>query len=132
MLNRRTVAKRLGTPAPGGCTWWGVPKLRHCASRPLPEGFSLRHSPPASDCEGHSLNQAAENFRLTRVYGATLRQALSVWPRIALLTFGSPAVQLAAMYRILVEEKRWISRDRFLNALNYCLALPGPDAQLLA
>ena len=61
-----------------------------------------------------------------------MRQALSVWPRIALLSFGSPAVQLAAMYRILVEEKRWISRDRFLNALNYCLALPGPDAQLLA
>jgi len=61
-----------------------------------------------------------------------LRQALGVWPRIALLSFGSPAVQLAAMYRILVEEKRWISRDRFLNALNYCLALPGPDAQLLA
>jgi chromate transporter len=61
-----------------------------------------------------------------------LRQALNVWPRIALLSFGSPAVQLAAMYRILVEEKRWISRDRFLNALNYCLALPGPDAQLLA
>jgi chromate transporter len=61
-----------------------------------------------------------------------LRQALSVWPRIALLSFGSPAVQLAAMYRILVEERRWISRDRFLNALNYCLALPGPDAQLLA
>ena len=61
-----------------------------------------------------------------------MRQALSVWPRIALLSFGSPAVQLAAMYRILVEEKRWISRGRFLNALNYCLALPGPDAQLLA
>ena len=61
-----------------------------------------------------------------------MRQALSVWPRIALLSFGSPAVQLAAMYRILVEERRWISRDRFLNALNYCLALPGPDAQLLA
>lgn len=61
-----------------------------------------------------------------------MRQALGVWPRIALLSFGSPAVQLAAMYRILVEEKRWISRDRFLNALNYCLALPGPDAQLLA
>jgi len=41
-------------------------------------------------------------------------------------------VQLAAMYRILVEEKRWISRNRFLNALNYCLALPGPEGQLLA
>ncbi len=41
-------------------------------------------------------------------------------------------MQLAAMYRILVEEKRWISRNRFLNALNYCLALPGPEGQLLA
>jgi chromate transporter len=49
-----------------------------------------------------------------------------------MLSFGSPAVQLAAMYRILVEEKRWMSRDKFLNALNYCLALPGPEAQLLA
>jgi chromate transporter len=49
-----------------------------------------------------------------------------------MLSFGSPAVQLAAMYRILVEEKRWLSRDRFLNAMNYCLALPGPEAQLLA
>jgi chromate transporter len=41
-------------------------------------------------------------------------------------------VQLAAMYRILVEERHWIPRDRFLNALNYCLALPGPEVQLLA
>jgi chromate transporter len=82
--------------------------------------------------EGHSLQTAAENVSITRADGATLRQALSVWPRIAMLSFGSPAVQLAAMYRILVEERRWISRDRFLNALNYCLALPGPEAQLLA
>ena len=82
--------------------------------------------------EGHSLQIAAESVSITRAEGATLRQALSVWPRIAVLSFGSPAVQLAAMYRILVEERRWISRDRFLNALNYCLALPGPDAQLLA
>src|ERR1700745_1310639 len=109
-----------------------MPKLRPASSGPLLEGFPLRHSPPASDCEGHSLQTAAENVVVSRADGATLRQALSVWPRIALLSFGSPAVQLAAMYRILVEEKRWISRDRFLNALNYCLALPGPDAQLLA
>src|SRR6266702_7069695 len=109
-----------------------MPKLRPASSGPLLEGFPLRHSPPASDCEGHSLQTAAENVVVSRADGATLRQALNVWPRIALLSFGSPAVQLAAMYRILVEEKRWISRDRFLNALNYCLALPGPDAQLLA
>jgi chromate transporter len=82
--------------------------------------------------EGLSLQRTVENLSSASVDGVSLRQALSVWPRIALLSFGSPAVQLAAMYRILVEEKRWISRDRFLNALNYCLALPGPEAQLLA
>ena len=80
----------------------------------------------------HSLQTTAENVSSTTADGVRLHQALSVWPRIAMLSFGSPAVQLAAMYRILVEEKRWMSRDRFLNALNYCLALPGPEAQLLA
>ena len=82
--------------------------------------------------EGPSLQRTVENLSIASVDGVRLREALSVWPRIALLSFGSPAVQLAAMYRILVEERRWISRDRFLNALNYCLALPGPEAQLLA
>ena len=61
-----------------------------------------------------------------------LRHTLHVWSRLALLSFGSPAVQLAAMHRVLVEEKRWISEGRFLNALNYCIALPGPETQLLA
>src|SRR5205085_3077453 len=61
-----------------------------------------------------------------------LRHTLRVWSRLALLSFGSPAVQLAAMHRTLVEEKRWISEARFLNALNYCIALPGPETQLLA
>ena len=61
-----------------------------------------------------------------------LREALSVWPRLALYSFGSSAVQLSAMYRILVTEKRWISEERFLNALNYCMAIPGPEAQQLA
>src|SRR5262245_12339743 len=61
-----------------------------------------------------------------------LREWLSVWPLLALISFGSSAVQLAAMHRILVDGKRWISERRFLNALNYCFALPGPEAQLLA
>ena len=61
-----------------------------------------------------------------------LSHTLLVWSRLALLSFGSPAVQLAAMHRTLVEEKRWISEARFLNALNYCIALPGPETQLLA
>jgi chromate transporter len=62
----------------------------------------------------------------------TLRQAFWVWLRIAMLSFGGPAGQIAVMHRILVEEKRWIGEQRFLHALNYCMLLPGPEAQQLA
>jgi len=62
----------------------------------------------------------------------TLGQAFRVWLRIAALSFGGPAGQIAVMHRILVEEKRWIGEQRFLHALNYCMLLPGPEAQQLA
>lgn len=62
----------------------------------------------------------------------TMREAFRVWLRIALLSFGGPAGQIAVMHRILVDEKRWISESRFLHALNYCMLLPGPEAQQLA
>jgi chromate transporter len=62
----------------------------------------------------------------------TPREALRVWLRVAALSFGGPAGQVAVMERILVEEKRWISRERFLHALGYCMILPGPEAQQLA
>src|SRR3954449_12557018 len=52
--------------------------------------------------------------------------------RIGLLSFGGPAGQIAVMHRILVDEKRWIDEARFLHALNYCMLLPGPEAQQLA
>jgi len=65
-------------------------------------------------------------------HGVSEREALRVWLRIALLSFGGPAGQIAVMHRILVEEKRWISERRFLHALNYCMLLPGPEAQQLA
>jgi len=58
--------------------------------------------------------------------------AFRVWVRVALLSFGGPAGQIAVMHRILVEEKRWIDENRFLHALNYCMFLPGPEAQQLA
>ena len=58
--------------------------------------------------------------------------AVRVWAKIGLLSFGGPAGQIALMHRILVEEKRWIDEDRFLHALNYCMLLPGPEAQQLA
>ncbi|MFP5330273.1 MAG: chromate efflux transporter [Alphaproteobacteria bacterium] len=65
-------------------------------------------------------------------HGVTLREAAGVWARIALMSFGGPAGQIALMHRILVEEKRWIGDARFLHALNYCMLLPGPEAQQLA
>lgn len=62
----------------------------------------------------------------------SLGEAFSVWLRIAALSFGGPAGQIAVMHRILVDEKRWIGEHRFLHALNYCMLLPGPEAQQLA
>jgi chromate transporter len=65
-------------------------------------------------------------------HGISFGEALRVWARIAALSFGGPAGQIAVMHRILVEEKRWIGENRFLHALNYCMLLPGPEAQQLA
>lgn len=65
-------------------------------------------------------------------HGVSFNEAFWVWLRIALLSFGGPAGQIAVMHRILVEEKRWVSESRFLHALNYCMLLPGPEAQQLA
>lgn len=62
----------------------------------------------------------------------SLAEAFRVWLRVALLSFGGPAGQIAVMHRIVVDEKRWISEARFLHALNYCMLLPGPEAQQLA
>lgn len=61
-----------------------------------------------------------------------LRTAARVWSRIGWLGFGGPAGQIALMHRELVERRRWISEPRFLHALNYCMLLPGPEAQQLA
>jgi chromate transporter len=62
----------------------------------------------------------------------TFRQALAVWVKIGLLSFGGPAGQIALMHRELVEKHGWLDEKRFLHALNYCMLLPGPEAQQLA
>jgi chromate transporter len=59
-------------------------------------------------------------------------EALRVWARVAALSFGGPAGQIAVMHRILVDEKRWVEERRFLHALSFCTLLPGPEAQQLA
>src|SRR5512138_887923 len=61
----------------------------------------------------------------------TFSEAVRTWARVAALSFGGPAGQIAVMHRILVEEKRWIGETRFLHALNYCMLLPGPEAHQL-
>ncbi len=60
------------------------------------------------------------------------REAVAVWWRIGLLSFGGPAGQIALMHRMIVEERGWLDETRFLHALNYCILLPGPEAQQLA
>ncbi|MDP3115920.1 MAG: chromate efflux transporter [Phenylobacterium sp.] len=65
-------------------------------------------------------------------HGVSFGEAMKVWGRVAALSFGGPAGQIAMMHRILVEEKRWLGERRFLHALNYCMLLPGPEAQQLA
>ena len=62
----------------------------------------------------------------------TLRDALPVWLKIGLLSFGGPAGQIALMHQELVDRRRWITDRHFLHALNYCMLLPGPEAQQLA
>lgn len=62
----------------------------------------------------------------------SFREAFLVWLKIGFLSFGGPAGQIALMHRMLVDERKWISETRFLHALNYCMLLPGPEAQQLA
>lgn len=59
-------------------------------------------------------------------------EAVRIWAKIGVLSFGGPAGQIALMHRIVVDEKKWISEPRFLHALNFCMLLPGPEAQQLA
>jgi chromate transporter len=70
-----------------------------------------------------------DQLRQTRV---PFSEALRFWGKLGLISFGGPAGQIALMHRELVEKRRWLSEERFLHALNYCMLLPGPEAQQLA
>jgi chromate transporter len=65
-------------------------------------------------------------------HGVSFGEAFRVWLRVAALSFGGPAGQIAVMHRIIVDEKKWVGEPRFLHALSYCMLLPGPEAQQLA
>jgi chromate transporter len=62
----------------------------------------------------------------------TFSEAVATWFKIGCLGFGGPAGQIALMHRIVVDEKKWVDEPRFLHALNFCMLLPGPEAQQLA
>jgi chromate transporter len=62
----------------------------------------------------------------------TFNEALKVWFKIGCVNFGGPAAQIALMHRVVVDEKKWVDDARFLHALNFCMLLPGPEAQKLA
>ncbi len=59
-------------------------------------------------------------------------EATRLWAKIGLLSFGGPAGQIALMHRLIIDEKKWVSERQFLNALNFCMVLPGPEAMQLA
>jgi chromate transporter len=87
--------------------------------------------------EPHAFGSAAPATNLAvakdaRGQGVSFGEALRTWSRVALNSFGGPAGQISVMHRVLVDEKRWVSEERFLHALSYCMLLPGPEAQQLA
>lgn len=80
-------------------------------------------------------DQQAETLnppRAAAAPGPSFAEAFRTWAVIGLLSFGGPAGQIALMHRVLVDEKKWLSEERFLAALNFCMLLPGPEATQLA
>ena len=78
------------------------------------------------------MSNSAEAATSTNTDAPTLAQAIVVWARIGVLSFGGPAAQIALMHRIIVEEHRWLNEKQYLNALSFCMLLPGPEAMQLA
>ena len=73
-----------------------------------------------------------ESSASPRAASVPFREAVRTWARVGALGFGGPAGQIAVLHRIVVEEKGWVDEPRFLHALNFCMLIPGPEAQQLA
>src|SRR5664279_987313 len=80
--------------------------------------------------EAHAVT--APNTASTPPSAVSFWEAFLFWLKLGFISFGGPAGQIAIMHTELVERRRWISEKRFLHALNYCMLLPGPEAQQLA
>src|SRR5438105_15370443 len=79
-----------------------------------------------------SPNEQKSSLLPSPVGHSSFREAFRFWVKLGLISFGGPTGQIALMQTELVDKKRWISQSRFLHALNYCMLLPGPEAQQLA
>src|SRR5436190_19377660 len=88
---------------------------------------------PRHDRRRHIVTDLTANGtpRPLPAHGVSFGEALRVWLRVAALSFGGPAGQIAVMHRIIVDEKKWVGESRFLHALSYCMLLPGPEAHQL-
>lgn len=80
---------------------------------------------------GPQLAQKAHSIIMS-IQNPTLSQSFRVWAKIGILSFGGPAAQIAMMHREIVDEKKWLNEKQFLNALSFCMLLPGPEAMQLA
>ena len=78
------------------------------------------------------MNNKSSLIDETEIESISFWQAFKFWLKLGFISFGGPAGQIAVMHQELVEEKKWISEQRFMHALNYCMLLPGPEAQQLA
>lgn len=81
--------------------------------------------------KSESITEKKEGVQLTTRH-PTFAEAFRFWLKLGFISFGGPAGQISIMHQELVDRKRWVSNERFLNALNYCMLLPGPEAQQLA
>src|SRR5258708_3890066 len=91
------------------------------------------HSPRG--CENDEMSEEKPTETVIsggRFVHPSFTEAFRFWVKLGFISFGGPAGQIAIMHTELVERKRWISESRFLHALNYCMLLPGPEAQQLA
>ena len=99
----------------------------------LARGFAvlrraLRIPATPMNLESNTVNRRRRRRRVTRAFA----EAFRFWLKLGFISFGGPTGQIAIMQTELVEKKRWISQSRFLHALNFCMLLPGPEAQQLA
>src|SRR4051794_1244779 len=136
----RPQGRPVRPPRDGGPRRPGRGPLRRHRRRPGAAGAGRRAArrPPrllpqeTAMIRTSAIRQGAIEPAAPRPHGIPFAEAVRTWARVAALSFGGPAGQIAVMHRILVEEKRWIGENRFLHALNYCMLLPGPEAQQLA